>query len=349
MMQRDRRHLEGTEPAMEQRMEPRKASDWMVALLDAPGDAALHAGLARWLAADPAHARDWEEIRHTYEVMGVATPLHRPEWAAAGGAGPRPVPSLKPEESASPPADGRVVVFPQRRRALVLAVAAMAACLAVILLPDAVLRLRADHMSARGQIMELALADGSVVQLAPDSAISVDFAEGRRAVTLLAGQAFFEVKPDPAHPFEVTADTVRTTVLGTAFEVRDAHDVISVAVREGRVRVADASATEVLIAGDWVRFGPGGAHQRGSMNPQEVAAWLDGRLIARDMPVEQAVAELHPYYRGVVILRGDSLARQPLTGVYSLKDPDAALEAIAAAQGARLYRLSPWITVISGG
>jgi transmembrane sensor len=337
---------------MEQRMEPRKASDWMVALLDAPDDAALRAGFTRWLAADPAHARDWKEIVRTYELMGMAAPLHRPEWAEAGGQGPRPVPAPSAVGKAGiAPSGGTVIGFPQRRRALALAVAAMAACLAVILLPDAALRLRADHMSARGQIMEVALEDGSRVRLAPESAITVDFAEGDRRVNLLAGRAFFEVKPDPAHPFRVFAGTVEATVLGTQFEVRQDGDAIAVAVREGRVGASTAgeTAAAILTAGGWVRFAADGTRRDGTMDPLDVAAWMDGQLIARDLPVAEAVAELRRYHKGVVILRGEDLARQPLTGVYSLTDPDAALEAIAAAQEARLYRLSPWITLISGG
>lgn len=320
-------------------MQPSKASDWMVVLLDAPEDEALHADFERWLAADPAHARDWEEIAHTHAVMGLATPRHRATWAEREG-------TLK--EAAPVATGGNVVSFPERRRALALMAAAMAACLAVILLPDAALRLNADHISSRGQVTTLTLADGSRAQLAPESAVAVDFTDGRRIVTLLAGQAFFEVTPDPAHPFRVLAGGVEAKVLGTAFEVRDARDIIGVAVREGKVSVTDAAEAAVLTAGGWVRIGPEGKRAQGRMNPQEVAAWRDGRLIARDMPVAEAVAELRPYYKGVVILRGDGLARQPLTGVYSLTDTDAAFAAIAEAQGARLYRLSPWITIISG-
>ncbi|MBU2089550.1 MAG: FecR domain-containing protein, partial [Alphaproteobacteria bacterium] len=168
-----------------------------------------------------------------------------------------------------------------------------------------------------------------------------------------SGQAFFEVTPNPERPFRVAANTIETSVVGTAFEVQMVDRATRVAVREGTVRVSHEGVVppvnETLIAGDWARLSWDGGSGRGSMLPENVASWLDGQLIVQDRPVAEVVAELRHYYSGIVLVQGDALANQPLTGVYSLSDPVAAFRAIASAQGASFRQLSSWIVLISGG
>ena len=338
---------------MDDRSRPRRASEWLVDLLEAPDDAALRAGFSRWLDADPDHARDWAEIARTYQAMGLALPAHRARWgaAAADGAGPRPLPDIdRPAPSRPPPAPAPSHL---RRYVLGLVGAALAACLGMLLLPGVVARWGADHATGAGETRRIALADGSSVRLAPQSAIAVAYSAGERRIRLIAGAAYFEVAVNPVRPFRVGANVVEATVLGTAFEVRLEADATGVAVRQGRVRVRnDAAAPPVaaiLEAGDWARLAWNGAHAGGHLRPDDVAAWQDGLLVAQDRPVAAVVDELRPYFRGFVVLRGAALARQPLTGVYNLADPVAALRAIAETQGATLHRLSPWLIVLSGG
>ncbi len=53
-------------PALPQ---PRKASEWMVALLEAPEDRELRRRFDARLAADPAHALDWSETTTTFAAL----------------------------------------------------------------------------------------------------------------------------------------------------------------------------------------------------------------------------------------------------------------------------------------
>jgi len=196
------------------------------------------------------------------------------------------------------------------------------------------------------------LADGSVVRLGPRSAIDVAITAGERRVRLLQGRAFFEVAPDAARPFRVVAGGVEATVLGTAFEVVHAAAGIDIAVREGRVRVAGPdngpAPPEPLAAGQWLRVGPTGA-ARGARPAAQIAAWLDGQLVVRDRPLGEVVEALEPWYGGVILLTDRELAGRRLTGVYNLSDPVGALQAIAAAHGAIVRRLSPWVLLVSPG
>jgi len=321
---------------MDDEATPRRASEWLAALLERPDDDALRRRIDAWTAADPANAADWAEIARTYEVIGRTPPAHRDEWAgyAAGRGG----------------GAGR---WRWPRRAAVGLAAALAACLLLAAIPAFQLRLIADHVTATAELRTVLLDDGSSVRLGPESAIAVAYAARERAVRLLRGQAFFQVVPDPDRPFRVRASLVEATVLGTDFEMRLDDRGAGVAVRRGSVRVESDDvvppALETLAAGDWVALAVPGGVTRGVQPPGRVAAWLQGRLIAKDRPVDDVVDELRRYYGGLVILRGEALAGQPLTGIYDLSDPLAALEAVAAALDAKLYRLTPWLLVISAG
>jgi transmembrane sensor len=333
---------------MNDEIPPRRASEWLTALREQPDDAALRQRFDAWLSADPANAADWAEIARTYEVMGRTPPRHRDQWAAwaAKRGAPRWLPDVAIPVQTAPPNW-------RRRTAMGLAAAAVAASLILMVLPGVQRRLTADHVTATAEIRTVHLADGSTVQLGPESAIDVAYAGNERSVRLLQGDAFFEVVPDFDRPFRVRANFVDATVLGTAFEVRLDDRGADVAVRRGAVRVDSHEevppVSERLEAGDWIRMAWSGEVTRGAQPPAQIAAWLQGRLIVRDRPVGEVVDALRPYYRGIVILRGDTLPRQPLTGVYDLSDPVGALKAVASAQGAEAYQLSPWVFVISGG
>lgn len=90
------------------------------------------------------------------------------------------------------------------------------------------------------QPLSLKLSDGSTVILKKGSKLQVadDFSLNNRKV-ILTGEAFFEVKKDPLHPFLVYGGGVITKVLGTSFNVRAYKNEPNtlVAVRTGSVTV----------------------------------------------------------------------------------------------------------------
>jgi transmembrane sensor len=95
------------------------------------------------------------------------------------------------------------------------------------------------NTSAQQQLVNL--PDGSSVILTQTSSISFpkEFSIDKREVHL-KGEAFFEVKKDPEHPFLVYAGKMQTRVLGTSFTIRayETDETMSVKVRTGRVSVS---------------------------------------------------------------------------------------------------------------
>lgn len=88
----------------------------------------------------------------------------------------------------------------------------------------------------------LILADGSHVVLKAGSKLSVssDFNHTKRIVKLI-GEAYFDIVHDKNKPFVIETGQVKTTVLGTAFNIKAwPHDqLVNVSVTRGRVRVDD--------------------------------------------------------------------------------------------------------------
>ncbi|MEP6806064.1 MAG: FecR domain-containing protein [Flavobacterium sp.] len=96
----------------------------------------------------------------------------------------------------------------------------------------------------------LCLSDGTRVWLNENSEIEypVQFAKNERTVTL-KGEAFFEVKRDPSRPFIITSGTIKTTVLGTSFNIKAYNNTPEVNVRTGKVQVESLKNTVLLERG----------------------------------------------------------------------------------------------------
>lgn len=313
------------------------AAHWLLALEEAPDDVDLRRRFETWLAESPENAAAWAGVSDVYDAIGApAYVAHR----AARESRPPTVASVTRLDGAR-----------ARRRRFLLPVAALAlaACLALVILPGLLLQWQADHVTSVAESRSVMLDDGSSVRLAPSSAIEV-LGAGSRGVRLLRGEALFEVVPDSAHPFRVEAGGVETTVLGTVFDVRLLADGAFVAVRQGEVRVDRAAApavSERLKAGDWARVERGADVARGTVPPTEVAAWQRGQIVARDRAIADIVDEVGRSFQGVVLVTDGALARQRVTGVYNLDDPVAALRAAAGVHGGVVRQVSPWLIVVS--
>ena len=328
-----------------------EAARWLVALEEEPGDKELRARFEAWLTASPANADAWANTSDIYDMMAKTPPLHTEHWApyvAARGDG-QPAAVARTNHGQASDTVLRRQKPTRRRIALGAAAAALAACLAIAIMPSVLLRLEADYVTSTAELRSVQMADGSTVHLAPDSAMAVD-GDARR-IRLVKGEAFFEVASDADHPFTVATREVKTTVLGTAFNVRLDDRGAVVAVREGRVRVDHATAqppaSEGLKAGDWVRIAWTGSVQRGTAPPDEAGSWMQGQIVARDRPLAEVIDDLRRYHAGVIFLTDSDFGEQRVSGVYNLADPVAAAHAIAEAHGGAAREISPWVLLVS--
>lgn len=308
-----------------------EAVDWLMRLQAAPGDAAVRAALDAWLATSQAHRQAWQSVSQV--------------WRLSEGL---PVTDA--------PAEDKVVALPRARparRALAVAAAALAACVALYFAPVLQLRLQADHMTSVAELRDVTLEDGSVVHLDAGSAIAVRYGAARREVALLAGRAFFDVVPARDRPFVVVADDVTVTVTGTAFDVRSGSDGVSVAVQSGTVEVGvegGARLAGTLTRGQRLSVGRGnGQVVKSEIAPQDVASWRERRLVVDGVALAEVVEELGRHYRGFIVLRDRSLAERRITGVFDLRRPVEALNAVARTQHGSVTEITPYVLMISSG
>ncbi|MEP6938724.1 MAG: FecR domain-containing protein [Rudaea sp.] len=153
---------------------------------------------------------------------------------------------------------------------------------------------------------DLALGDGSRVALGAASQLRTHFATDVRAVELAAGEAYFQVAHDTRRPFIVSAGPVSIRAVGTAFNVRRTGDRVTIAVTEGRVRIAGSdgdsmartSAADALeaVAGQQVSYDPraSGLAVVG-ISPAQATGWRDHRLEFVNEPLEVVVANINRY------------------------------------------------------
>lgn len=309
-----------------------EAMGWFLRLRERSRTAEDERDFALWLGQSAAHRDAWEKACRTWELMGEVTPIHREFW--------RPV--------------GHTTTFaaPRRRRVWGFGAAiALAACLVLALFgPSLLLRYRADFTTATAELRKVMLDDGSVVELGAASAIDVDFASGRREVTLLAGEAFFDVAHEADRPFVVNAGTAKVTVLGTAFDIQVKPDETKVELARGVVSLGiDGSSTIFeLSPGDTVTIEhDGGKVTRSKLAPEDMAAWRSGRLFVNDVTIGSVIAELQRYHPAWISIPSSDLASRRVTGLYDLSDPDHALEALVQPYGGKVHHLSPYLRVLA--
>lgn len=321
-----------------------EATRWLVALHEAPDDREVRRCFEEWRRASPLNAAAWSETRQLAGVAATLTPAYADVWK------PVVASRRRPGAAAFLTRIGAVARTSPWR--LGVAAMALAACVAFFVVPAVVQRLAADYATSTAELRTVILPDGSRVTLAPASAIAVSYAPAGRQVRLLSGEAFFDVKSDPARPFRVLARTVETAVVGTSFDVGMYPDDVLVSVERGAVRVGPVSAEpaaphDELRPGQAVRVTWDGEVSRVRTSPDMVAAWRDGQLVARNVSLRDAVDQLRRYHVGTILLTSSSLGDRRITGAYNLADPEDALRAIAQAHGGTVRRITPWLLVIS--
>ena len=316
----DRTHLE-------------EASEWYaMSLSDVVTDAELEA-LDAWLAADPRHERAYRRIaelerrvRSLPSLAGLARVPIATEvesmWQAVSTEGPlgatAPVAANDVDDTETEIGRAR-----SRRRSWRWGTGGALAASIALMLGVGVFEgapTGSPVATAIAQTRVLTLADGSRVTLGPSSRILTEIdAKGRR-VTLLSGEAFFEVAHDTSRPFWVEAGDARIQVVGTKFDVTRSAGRVQVSVLEGVVKVHEPSAmlgqsaVRVLRASQAVETADSAGVFAAPpslpviVDPVPAGDWRNGRLTYIDARLGDVVADLNRYYAPGVRLADPSLA-----------------------------------------
>ncbi|HWB94397.1 MAG TPA: FecR domain-containing protein [Puia sp.] len=240
-------------------------------------------------------------------------------------------------ESGSPP-DGEeapvpAISFRQRLRKIVFNRWA-AAVLAILLLPAVIFHVfRRSHshiplpppspaVAVRQPSADrcITLPDGSKIILHQSARLDYQsgFTAKRREVTL-HGEAYFDIHPD-ARPFVVHTGTIRTTVLGTAFDI-DAHNErqIVITVTKGKVRVENGKGEiSILRRNEQVSVDSIHLHlQKSTVDAGEALTWKKAWLLFNDIPMREAMDELAKRYHLTVVFTNPAAENCPVTAAFT--------------------------------
>lgn len=323
-----------------------EAMDWLLRMEDAPGDLEALRRFELWLSRSPAHRNAWKKARETWRLVGQVPPAYEHLWreSAPASAGARPA-RRRP---------GAVSGRPHRRRARVAAAAALAAAALVLVLaaPAILLQMQADYVTATAESRTVRLDDGSMVTLGADSAIAADIGEDGRHVTLLSGEAFFDVEHDASRPFVVDAQGVDVTVLGTAFDVRLSDRSTTVELARGSVGVSfdrgEMRGQDTLVPLEMIVIDrETGVMRKSAIAGEDIGAWRNGRIFVQDATVGSVIEQLQRYHSAWIGIPDGTLAGERVTGLYDLDDPDRALAALVRPFGGKVRKISPYLRVVS--
>jgi len=187
--------------------------------------------------------------------------------------------------------------------------------------------------------------------------VEVSFRQFERKIRLVQGQAMFQVAKDPSRPFSVVAGSVDVKALGTQFDVRFEQGQANVVLLEGRVlveplsrhglaRLMPALAQHRLKEGEQLTADATGAMTVATADVERTRSWQSGRLVFREEPLSEAVAELNRYNQRQLLIDDPALERLPVSGVFSTSHPENFLAAVAAFYPVRIEEREPNIVAL---
>lgn len=191
----------------------------------------------------------------------------------------------------------------------------------------------AEFSTALGERRQVALPDGSVIDLNSRSRLQVRYEKGHRDIELMEGEAMFSVAHDSDRPFVVEAGSGKVTVTGTRFDVRRGVSDTRVVVEQGTVKVQGRGAPDnefiSLTAGLGTRVDAQGTVAAAyAVNPAELTAWRSGKLVFNNASLAEVAEEVSRYREKPLTVGNDKVGNLRLTSVFKSDNTDALLKAL---------------------
>lgn len=304
------------------------AAEWLVEREEgfAPARAAQ---FAAWRAADPRHEAAVLRTERALDLIGDMPAIRAPLTAR-----------LAEETKVIRPAVFRVPAW-----AAGLAAALAVAAAVAWFVPDRTGATQ-HYATAATRQQQVALVDGSVVNLNVSTNVQVDLTPSARHVKLTAGEAHFAVAHDTARPFIVTAGGVSVRAVGTAFSVRLGDQGVEVLVTEGKVEVtrttegvAPATALPaehpLLVAGERTLI----AHEATPATTrvervdadalQTAVRWHSQIMTFTDLPLRDAVALFNRRNVQQLVLADAALGERKIGGTFAADQVEAFVRLLA--------------------
>jgi len=215
-----------------------------------------------------------------------------------------------------------------------------------------------------GSKSKVTLPDGSTVNLNSGSILSypASFDNATRNVTV-QGEAYFEVKKDPSHPFYVKASGVTVRVLGTKFNVKSypEEETVEMTLVTGKIelyasnqkineknRILALAPNEQAIfkvkksANDSIESIKLNQH----VDVIPIISWKDNRLMFKDDKFWDLAQKLERWYNVSIDIQDEKLKSMAFSGVFVKETIEQSLSALKLAAPFR-YKMEKNQIIIS--
>ena len=192
-----------------------------------------------------------------------------------------------------------------------------------------------EYTTPPGVKSTMTLQDGSKVMLNSGSSIRfIKNFEADQRVLYLTGEGYFEVAKDSLRPFSVITEGVKTTALGTAFNVSAyADEEVNVSLVEGKValEVNGADLPQIsLEKGEDLRFdAETGLLKKGQFDTELVLAWTKKRIIFQQVNMMEAIRILENWYGVTFTLKNKPKSDLLVYGMYEDEILENVLEGLS--------------------
>lgn len=155
-----------------------------------------------------------------------------------------------------------------------------------------------------GEKSKIVLADGSQVWLNSETKLQYDVLNPREVI--IQGEAYFEIKKDRSHPFEViTSSGMKVKVTGTKFNLRSYNDeaFVETSLEEGEVIIEGKNSEKLAILkpGQQSKYNINSREiQVQNVSPEIYSIWRNNELQFSDITFEELVPRIERWY-GITI------------------------------------------------
>jgi transmembrane sensor len=187
-----------------------------------------------------------------------------------------------------------------------------------------------------GGLSRIVLADGSTVTLNTDTELQVHFSPNKREVTLIHGEAQFNVAHDITRPFDVSAGAQMLRAVGTAFDVRlENGRPVQLIVTEGRVAVTGAKPSEdggaAMVSAGEQAIADTLQVKVSHLSSTEVSrrlSWKTGELSFQGEALSDVIAEFNRYNRHKLRVDDPEVAKLQIGGNFQALDVGSFVAAV---------------------
>lgn len=304
-----------------------EAASW-IARLRAPDTSERNrADFSQWLNSSATHIQAFDEMSDTWETLGAAAHINELT---------EPLTRKDPKATRSRDTQENRWNWLSWQGGFALACVAGLFAIVTMLAPSDTAAPE-TYITTAGEQRSVTLQDGSVINLNTRTELQVSFSDLQRNLTLVSGEAYFEVASDKQRPFIVDVGQGTVMAVGTAFNIHRESQSAHVVVTEGIVQMREhidattpAPKVERLIVDQKADFGQRGLSNVSHADTQSFLAWRDQTLIFNQVTLPAALKELNRYLASPVDYSHDSLKALEVSGTFSVKAPEATLQALKA-------------------